>query len=635
MLNITDQLSFIETAAQSFLSADNARNVDHDIATIRKKANDPMLYLAVVGEFSSGKSTFINALLGFRLLKEAVMPTTACATYIRRCGKEMKINVRFFDGQSFICTEQNIGNLPTYLRLKLKVEATTMPQIIEALTSVQDVACTVERLHIDVPQAKIPAHVVIIDTPGFNPGAATVGNHVEITRHVVEHVADAALVLTPQEQAMSATLINFLQENLERCLHRCFYVVTKMDNSQPIHRSTILDFARQRLTSDLGLNHPELSAQSAITRLPVKCIPPDKEADWKKFSEDFELFTHRLWQKLEQNKEIVISEHVLTLLTRATKDITAMLRKKNEELSENMKFLRSNRVENIRTVTNSMVSEVGTNIDRMLAEVTPSSLLSEYQQKSYTEMKEILNSEILSLDTFRNKMMGRIEKGVNKQAAEGLVKVNNIINSLVRNCMKEQVNKMTNVFASHYKQFPTLHPRNSAPRTDLVQMELPDFSFSVALSKIEALQKEEDKNGKIGAGGGAAAGFMVGGPFGALVGAGIGWLAGHIVGDKSDKMKAEALQVLENEIATFFSAICNRIEDEKENVRKKYMNVVNTFAQRHISEYGQAVADIIKNHEEQEKALKRKIGSLKTTTRSLEQMYDDLLFQLQGLKIQQ
>lgn len=183
--------------------------------------------------------------------------------------------------------------------------------------------------------------------------------------------------------------------------------------------------------------------------------------------------------------------------------------------------------------------------------------------------------------------------------------------------------------------FPHSTHETQAPRTDLVQMELPDFSFSVALSKIEALQKEEDKNGKIGAGGGAAAGFMVGGPFGALVGAGIGWLAGHIVGDKSDKMKAEALQVLENEIATFFSAICNRIEDEKENVRKKYMNVVNTFAQRHISEYGQAVADIIKNHEEQEKALKRKIGSLKTTTRSLEQMYDDLLFQLQGLKIQQ
>ena len=77
MLNITDQLSFIETAAKSFLSADNALKVNDDIATIRKKANDSMLYLAVVGEFSSGKSTFINALLGFRLLKEAVMPTTA------------------------------------------------------------------------------------------------------------------------------------------------------------------------------------------------------------------------------------------------------------------------------------------------------------------------------------------------------------------------------------------------------------------------------------------------------------------------------------------------------------------------------------------------------------------------------
>jgi GTPase SAR1 family protein len=30
---------------------------------IRKRCADPNLYLAVIGEFSSGKSTFINALL--------------------------------------------------------------------------------------------------------------------------------------------------------------------------------------------------------------------------------------------------------------------------------------------------------------------------------------------------------------------------------------------------------------------------------------------------------------------------------------------------------------------------------------------------------------------------------------------
>ena len=38
---------------------------------------DELFLLVVVGEFNSGKSAFINALLGQRLLKEGVTPTTA------------------------------------------------------------------------------------------------------------------------------------------------------------------------------------------------------------------------------------------------------------------------------------------------------------------------------------------------------------------------------------------------------------------------------------------------------------------------------------------------------------------------------------------------------------------------------
>jgi len=42
------------------------------------------LRLAVVGEFSSGKSTFINALLQKDLLPEGILPTTGVATYIQQ-----------------------------------------------------------------------------------------------------------------------------------------------------------------------------------------------------------------------------------------------------------------------------------------------------------------------------------------------------------------------------------------------------------------------------------------------------------------------------------------------------------------------------------------------------------------------
>src|ERR1700730_16024928 len=44
---------------------------------------DELFLLVVVGEFNSGKSAFINALLGARVLREGVTPTTAVITRVK------------------------------------------------------------------------------------------------------------------------------------------------------------------------------------------------------------------------------------------------------------------------------------------------------------------------------------------------------------------------------------------------------------------------------------------------------------------------------------------------------------------------------------------------------------------------
>ncbi len=44
---------------------------------------DELFLIVVVGEFNSGKSALINALLGERVLKEGVTPTTARVTLVR------------------------------------------------------------------------------------------------------------------------------------------------------------------------------------------------------------------------------------------------------------------------------------------------------------------------------------------------------------------------------------------------------------------------------------------------------------------------------------------------------------------------------------------------------------------------
>jgi ribosome biogenesis GTPase A len=58
------------------------------VGQIQRRRTDPNLYVAVVGEFNGGKSTFINALLRQKILKSSVVERTAvpCQTGRQPCS---------------------------------------------------------------------------------------------------------------------------------------------------------------------------------------------------------------------------------------------------------------------------------------------------------------------------------------------------------------------------------------------------------------------------------------------------------------------------------------------------------------------------------------------------------------------
>ncbi len=61
----------------------NASKEDLDTLGQSIRQLDDLFLLVIVGEFNSGKSAFINALLGQKLLKEGVTPTTSQINILR------------------------------------------------------------------------------------------------------------------------------------------------------------------------------------------------------------------------------------------------------------------------------------------------------------------------------------------------------------------------------------------------------------------------------------------------------------------------------------------------------------------------------------------------------------------------
>lgn len=121
---------------------------------LEKRLNDETFRIAVVGEFSSGKSTFINAIIGRDVLTHAVTETTAAITYIYNVQEnDKRLNtcvINFTDGTSQSITD--ICKISKY---------TTAQSSIDVVSRIASVEVYVNFLNTSIP-------LVIVDTPGLN-----------------------------------------------------------------------------------------------------------------------------------------------------------------------------------------------------------------------------------------------------------------------------------------------------------------------------------------------------------------------------------------------------------------------------------------------------------------------------------
>ena len=87
-LFIRKALRFLSYAIESLNEAER-KTYAISLEAMRKRVYDPEFRLAIVGDFSCGKSTFLNALIGEELLTTDTLPTTAIPTYIRWNKEEL------------------------------------------------------------------------------------------------------------------------------------------------------------------------------------------------------------------------------------------------------------------------------------------------------------------------------------------------------------------------------------------------------------------------------------------------------------------------------------------------------------------------------------------------------------------
>lgn len=156
------------------------------------RIGDEEFRIAVVGEFSSGKSTFINALLGKDVLQHASTETTAVLTRI--------VNV----ASDSILSNTGLVKLRNGNSIKLD-DIKELKQYTTTASDNFDVATEIECVEIYLPFIDSKHKIVIVDTPGLN-GVAD--GHREQTIEMIQR-AHACIYLI-QRRGLAESDIEFL-----------------------------------------------------------------------------------------------------------------------------------------------------------------------------------------------------------------------------------------------------------------------------------------------------------------------------------------------------------------------------------------------------------------------------------------
>ena len=577
-----NHFSELKKMIKAALVADEKEKFLKELECLCKKGQSKNINIAVIGEFNSGKSTFINALLRERILKEAGRPTTATATYITRSkphnflqyifGTKSYMTVGFDDDQSFTINTSNYSHCSEYILQLYNIQTNSLNEIIHVVTAEQQVAKHVVKLRIELKTKELPKNIVIIDTPGFNPGEINFDNHLKITEDVVVAVADMAIILMPSTQPMSATLVDFLETNIHRYIHRCVFIITKIDLIPEYERESVYEYVKKQIRQ-LGVQSPRVYGISARAMLPVKNLPDSMKDIWPVYQEGFCSVEKDLWDNLGIYKEITIREHVYHLLKDLSNEIKDTIDGHTQKLQNTLQILRNNNIKRIEELTDDLYNSACSTIDHFYVNVPLS--VDSYKKSAKDACRSIIRGGG-KLRNYRGNEAPRINHIVTEKANQYTSSAKSKVNQSTEVITKE-ISRFRTAFHSHYRDMPSLEPKmDYAPSITSISSTSIDLSVSNSLNNDTFVGRWARNIGNF-------------------------FRSEQIIQD-------EVISEVNDAIDFHFINLESSMREAIETVKKKQKKSLRDYCDKHIKQYGRQVEKLIEQQIRKKNELKNSIN---------------------------
>jgi len=192
---------------------------------------DQLIDVAILGQFKSGKSSFLNSLIGEPILPVGVIPVTTTITRLRY-GKRERAIVRHFDGQE---NEVDIG------------------AIKEFTSEAQNPANqkNVEVVDVELPSLDNYAGLRLVDTPGLG---SVFKYHMGTSENWLPEVGTALLAIS-SDRPLAENDLQLIRD-LRRHTPKIIILLTKVDLLSSEQQKEVVHFFRTALQRELHEEFP-------------------------------------------------------------------------------------------------------------------------------------------------------------------------------------------------------------------------------------------------------------------------------------------------------------------------------------------------------------------------------------------
>ncbi len=377
-----------ELKDETFLASNELKNA---IQKLLYRAKEPMK-IAITGQFSSGKSTFLNALLSQNILPTGITPVTSKVNYIKYAD-ELKLKVRYLDGRDEF---HRVEDISRFTDQRQEVEEISHLTLYAPLDILKD--------------------ITFVDTPGLNSNSEL---DTQTTEEVLKQV-DGIIWLSLIDNAGKMSELQVLEQYISSYANKSLCVLNQKDKFSQKEVQKSIEY----INASFGKFFSSVVAISAYEALQAKCSSSEHKLNTR-----VNTFLNEFKKEVKSPTSLSTTQNLEKLVKDFKKDTLSIY---NTDKKENLALLESSNINQVFSFIKEQIQPQATQAKRYAILAKSNFILNELinQQENILSIYESLEDILEEFEQNTQETFEILKSRFGLEIKNAFIKIEDIIEKI-------------------------------------------------------------------------------------------------------------------------------------------------------------------------------------------------------------